>query len=83
MCNDLFTMEIRTVINMDRSIFVERLRMLRREKGISQETLSAALYIDRTTLAGYETGKRMPDIEMMWAIADYFEVTIDYLVGRR
>lgn len=68
---------------MDRSIFVERLRMLRREKGISQETLSVALYIDRTTLAGYETGKRMPDVEMMWAIADYFEVTIDYLVGRQ
>lgn len=76
-------MEIRKVMNMDRSIFVERLRMLRREKGISQETLSAALYIDRTTLAGYETGKRMPDIEMMWAIADYFEVAIDYLVGRQ
>lgn len=68
---------------MDRRVFIERLKMLRKERGISQEILSAALYIDRTTLAGYETGKRMPDVEMMWAIADYFDVTIDYLVGRQ
>lgn len=59
-----------------------RLRLLRKERGLTQEELSDQLKLARTTYAGYEQGKREPDNITLDKIADYFEVSTDYLLGR-
>ncbi|MCI6467433.1 MAG: helix-turn-helix domain-containing protein [Faecalicatena sp.] len=41
------------------------------------------LYIRRQTLSNYETGRRLPNIILIWEIADIFEISIDSLIGRK
>lgn len=55
---------------------------LRNKRGISQLALAESLHIGQSTLAMYEKGKRSPNLEMITKIADYFNVSTDYLLGR-
>lgn len=59
-----------------------RLKKLREEKGLTQEALAKELGTSRSRIGMYEQGQRQPDFEMQEAIADFFNVTIDYLFGR-
>ena len=59
-----------------------RLKELRKSKGISQLTLATDLNANQNTISRYETGEREPGIMELIKIADYFHVSIDYLVGR-
>lgn len=59
-----------------------RLKELREKNGYTQESLANKLNTSRSRIANYEQGKREPDFEMQEAIADLFNVTIDYLFGR-
>lgn len=63
-------------------MFGERLAKLRKEKGLTQEELAKALNITRSALSLYEIGKRDPDTETLKKMAEYFGVSIDYLLGR-
>ena len=47
-----------------------------------QSDLAEATGIDQRTISNYETGKTAPDAESLIILADFFDVTIDYLVGR-
>ncbi len=58
------------------------IKLLREERNLSQTQLAKKLWIDRTSLAGYEIGKRIPDIFMLCKIADIFDVSLDVLAGR-
>lgn len=58
------------------------LKNLRISRGITQVELAAKLGISRSTVGMYETGGREPDFETMEAIADIFNVDMDYLMGR-
>ena len=58
------------------------LKSLRTAKGMTQEELSKILKISRSTIGMYENGSREPDYETLEAIADYFNVDIDFLLGR-
>jgi len=60
----------------------ERIAKLRLEKQMTQEELAKALQISRSALSLYELNKREPDAETLKKIADYFDVTIDFLLGR-
>lgn len=62
-------------------MFSERLKNLRKEKKISQMTLSQALELGRSTITQYETGSRTPDYQTLLKIARYFSVSVDYLLG--
>ena len=62
--------------------FGERLAELRKKQGLSQSELAKKLNISKSTLAMYETDKRQPNFETQTKIADFFEVSIDYLLGR-
>jgi HTH-type transcriptional regulator, competence development regulator len=55
---------------------------LRKAKKLRQEDIANILGIARTTYAMYEQGNREPDFDTLNKIADYFEVTIDHLLGR-
>lgn len=60
----------------------KRLRYIRDRKGFSQKFVAEKLEIKSNTLSGYESGRRVPDPEMLSKIADIYEVTTDYLIGR-
>lgn len=62
--------------------FQNVLKSLRKSNGLTQADLASALKISRSTIGMYESGSREPDFETMELIADYFNVDIDYLVGR-
>ena len=59
---------------------MNRLRQLREEKELKQTTVAADLGISRTTLSNYEAGM-MPSIENGIALANYYHVSLDYIVG--
>ncbi len=64
------------------SNFSGRIKSLRTERGITQEQLASMLKVSRSTIGMYESGKREPDFETSEAIADIFNVDMDYLTGR-
>ena len=59
-----------------------RLKELRKKKHISQIMLAMDLNINQNSISRYETGEREADYATLIAIADYFNVSIDYLLGR-
>lgn len=59
-----------------------KIRELRKVAGITQEEAAKHLQISRQVFANYENEINQPSPEMLCKIADYFNVTIDYLVGR-
>lgn len=60
----------------------ERLKEQRIHKKLRQEDVAAKIGIARTTYAMYEQNKREPDNETLQKLADFFDVRIDYLLGR-
>ena len=60
--------------------FQERLNRLRREKGLSQEDLAEVVGVTRQAVQKWESGASRPDMDNLTALADYFGVTLDYLV---
>lgn len=59
----------------------ERLTKLRKQKKLTQESLSKKLNIPRTTYSGYESDRREPDIDTLRKLANFFDVSLDYLTG--
>ncbi len=59
-----------------------RLRDLREDNDITQRKLATYLNILQNTYSQYENGKRQIPLEILWKLADYYDCTIDYLVGR-
>ena len=59
-----------------------RLKELRKKHGISQLKLAMDLHMSQNTISRYETGEREPGIAELIKLADYFRVSLDYLVGR-
>ena len=62
--------------------FSEILRQLRKEKKISQKALGEVLRISDRNIRFYESGEHRPDFVGLLQLADYFQVSLDYLVGR-
>jgi Predicted transcriptional regulators len=63
-------------------IFAERLKELRNKHKISQAALAELLKISQRQISYYENGKDTPPLPSLIILADYFGVSIDYLVGR-
>ena len=61
-------------------IFSEKLQLLRRGKGLTQEALAQALSVSRQAVAKWEAGQAFPDISNLIEISNLFHVTVDYLV---
>jgi len=60
----------------------DRIALLREKRGMTQEELSGKLGISRAALSHYETNRREPDIDTLNKIANFFGVSLDYLLGR-
>lgn len=59
-----------------------RIKELRKIKGYTQKDFASLIGVGQTTVANYESGIRVPDTDKLDKIADLFEVTVDYLLGR-
>lgn len=60
----------------------ERLAALRKEKALSQAEMARRLSMGQSTIAMYERNKRRPDPETLQRLADFFDVSVDFLLGR-
>ena len=61
--------------------FIERLKELRIEKGISQAQLAKDTGLSQSAIAYWETGQRIPNAHAVIILAKYFNVSTDYLLG--
>jgi len=61
---------------------MKNLKRLREEKGVSQQKVADAIGTNQQSIHRYENGDYEPDIQTMFKLADYFETSIDYIVGR-
>ena len=59
-----------------------RLKNLREERKISQQKLAIELNVSQASISKYEKGLAEPDIPMLCTIAEFFHVSVDYLIGR-
>lgn len=60
----------------------KKIKLLRKEKELSQLELAKILNISNSTLSQYEAGNRVPGDDIKKKIADYFNVSVDFLLGR-
>ena len=63
-------------------MFNERLRSLRKSKRLTMKDLAKLIDLSEPTISGYESGTRKPDIDTLNRLADIFNVSVDYLLGR-
>ena len=61
--------------------FFEKLQKLRKQKGLTQEELAESLYVSRTAISKWESGRGYPNIDSLKAISKFFSVTIDELLS--
>lgn len=60
----------------------ERMLSLRKERKLKQEELTELIGIPIRTYRRYEIGEREPTVSALWKIADFYNVSVDYLIGR-
>lgn len=60
----------------------ERLKELRKSKQKRQEDIADFLNINRVTYHGYEAGKHEPNLDTLTRLAEFYNTSIDYLIGR-
>ncbi|WIV12155.1 helix-turn-helix transcriptional regulator [Proteiniborus sp. MB09-C3] len=65
-----------------KEIFAERIKTLRIERNIKQSELGEIVGLTYTAISDIERGRRTTTMEKLDALADYFEVSVDYLMGR-
>ena len=59
----------------------EKLQELRKQRGLTQEELAAALFVSRTAISKWESGRGYPSIDSLRAISHFFSVSIDNLLS--
>jgi len=64
------------------NVFSQRLRELRKERRLTAKEFGEKFSLAESTISGYETKARKPDMELVERFADFFEVSVDYLLGR-
>ena len=67
---------------LDKEKLAERLRMERARKHVTQADVADAVGTTNVAICSYETAKRVPTINKLAALATYYGVTTDYLLGR-
>lgn len=60
---------------------MNRIREIRKSKGISQQKLAEVLHVNQTAISQWETGKTSPNIDSAKAMADLFDVSMEYLLS--
>lgn len=71
-----------TPVRIDSTIVASRLKMARENKNLSKSDVAKALSIATSSMTYYEQGQTLPSIDKLYALADYYGVTMDWLCGR-
>lgn len=69
--------------NFEMKIVAERIKSLRQEKGVGQNLLAKELGLSNASISYWENAKQEPTAEAIFKIADFFEVSADYILGLR
>ena len=64
-------------------IVAERIRELMKAENLTQVALASKIGVKQNTISAWVLRKKEPSIHSLWLLADYFDVEIDYLVGRK
>lgn len=67
---------------MENNTFGSRLKSLRQEKKLTQERFANIFYLNKSSISKYEKDKNLPENQLLIKIADFFDVSIDYLLCR-
>ena len=67
---------------MRENVFGKKLKELRLEAGLSQRKLGELLQVCNQTVSFWETGSREPDLDTLVILSNFFEVSVDYLLGK-
>lgn len=65
-----------------RGLISDNLKSLRESKGLTRKELAEKVFYTDRAILYYEKGQKMPRVDILMAMADYFGVTTDYLLGR-
>ena len=68
---------------MYQETFAEKLRKARKETGFTQREVAKEIKIPYSTIANYETGRTQPDIETLGILADFYQISLDWLIGTK
>lgn len=71
------------MIKQDDFTFPRKLQYLRERRGISRHVLSELCGLSKNMIARYERGEQEPTMASLVALADFFEVSVDYLICRK
>lgn len=63
--------------------FAQKLIQARKDAGYSQRQIAEFMKISKSTIASYEKGRTQPDIETLGKLADFYEVSTDWLIGTK
>ena len=78
-CDIIFMIE---VDEMENKVFAERIKKLRIEKKLTQQELGNKFGLTSTGVSYWESGKAIPNMDMINKLSDFFGVTIDFLIGK-
>lgn len=67
---------------MKKIIVAQRISELMKDENINQIQLSHKINVGQSTISEWLSGKNEPGINSLWLLADFFSVTVDYLIGR-
>lgn len=62
-------------------VFCERIKELRKIKNLTQKQLAEILKTNNSSICDWECGRSQPDLKMLVCIAEFFEISVDYLLG--
>ena len=64
-------------------IIIQRINELLKSEGLNQSKLANGIGVNQSTVCNWLNGKKEPSIESLWKLADFFDVSVDYLIGRK
>lgn len=73
---------VKGIFVFNKNLFCQRLRELRQLNKYTLEQVGADFNVSKQTVSRWEIGERLPPLDVVVKLADYFDVSLDYLVGR-
>ncbi len=64
-------------------MIIQRINELLKSEGLNQSKLANGIGVNQSTVCNWLNGKKEPSIESLWKLADFFDVSVDYLIGRK
>lgn len=64
-------------------LIVQRIEEMLKTEGLTQSKLANGIGVNQSTVCNWLNGKKEPSIESLWKLADFFDVSVDYLIGRK